>query len=339
MLNPNLTPAAHHEFVRSEGGLFWSSTGFAVARYVSGMELEPLLDGSSFEPLLHGPRESDPTMVSLSPISHPFFTLQLRAWRQIKTDLALGEGTDNSQAIARLNSYGAAMKQEELQQVDDYSNVGFGLTDPQFTIHFASVVANASMAKLIDVGAISQGRVPSLNMADYAAILQSNWFSRLMHTGTAADFGYWAETGKFQNDYFLPVPRLSGLEARKDKAGKWLVAAGVADRRAMHSSMEEEKTTGCPVAYRHYTVEQAQHLGQRHAANLQALGHATLEDQDGGAIHVTLEQTSISAILQAWGGKILEYTNTYGEPRYDSQIETFLHYRTNQSGFQDVLAA
>jgi hypothetical protein len=342
MLNPAINPEEHHSFVRNEGGLFWSSSGFAAAEYVAGMDFEPLQDGSPFEPLPdNNPRRpQDPTMIGLEPISHPLFDLQLRTWRQMQQDLALGEISDNTNRIARLNSYGAAIDNAALELVDQYSNIGFGLTDPQFTLHFSSLVATACMARLVDAGAIPQEQIGSLNMADYATMLQSNWFSRLMHTCTPANFGYWAETGKYATNYFMPVYHLTGLSAHEDRSGKWLVTAGAADRKAMRDSLkEDEKSTGCPVVYKHYSLAEGQTLGLRYAEHLQALGHAVLDSFDDGTTQVHLDQTPITAMLHAWGGKIHGYVAAYGEPRYDKQTQMFVHTPLNPSGFQDVIAA
>jgi hypothetical protein len=78
---------------------------------------------------------------------------------------------------------------------DDQFNFMGGLSDFNFTWHFAGAIASTVVNASVKKGVITHEDAKNATLADMADIIQSQWFSNLMHTLAYAPNGLYARFG------------------------------------------------------------------------------------------------------------------------------------------------
>ncbi|HSX15209.1 MAG TPA: hypothetical protein VLF40_00265 [Candidatus Saccharimonadales bacterium] len=223
-----------------------------------------------------------------------------------------------------------------------YHTFGGGFSDMVFTWHFSAGVANAVMDFFVDEGVLSQEQKNAFGLGDWADIIGSDWFGRLMHmtaltaNGAYLSFGTYlsayrkhafAHALKERFDTELEDNKLPPLtndiftyhEHQDPADGRTYAAAGLAPAvlGVLRTAMQDgHKSAGCPVARKSVLLPADQVQDDPHTKQLVADGTLTAVPERSTDEHIrfTQETTAIDRTLQLFASQLRRYEAAHGTP-------------------------
>lgn len=319
--SPSLAPSA----------VYKQHEGAAVFTYINNT----ILDYVAEQPILRiGKHESVPNDDSMKTI--------------IPSDFALyAVGRKLNHPFHRFNDINVI---EEFCDLDDATlrrmrhntSDSSGVADLDFTGHFAPGVAANIVGAFVQEGIISDAQHRAFTLTDYANIINTGWFSTIMHTFARAENGVYARFGSGAHDYktnalrsriigILPrdpktsnTPLFSYAEEAEPEDGYSYYSASVTPHfvRSLRKQLRRGgaiRTLGCPVARHNVTLddtlaEESRPVQELIQSNdLQPSGKQLREESD--RTHYELPYSTIDNALILLGQRLVTYDKIYGTPR------------------------
>lgn len=210
---------------------------------------------------------------------------------------------------------------------------GFG--DMGFTWHFSAGVANTVVDFFIDQGVMTQSQKDAFTLKDWANIIGSGWFSRLMHSmaltsnGVYLDFGdrhenygYRAFHAKLRSELLAnPLSELFTYQEQTEDGHRYATAALTPQftKNLRDEIYKNRRTIGCPVARNSIRLPADQLKKDDHLKELIANGALTVvgdPDKEGaGTVQLVQGWTAIDKTLAFVAMQLEQYEERFGTPR------------------------
>lgn len=232
------------------------------------------------------------------------------------------------------DGYLKLMAPDDAEAVRDitFSN---GLADLDFTWHFSAGVANAATWKMLDEGVINQTEYDELTLNDWAKMIESEWFSKLIHSMAFTDNSLWQNFGKapysftdtafedfLRQTYGQRVPALEVYKLEDTSSETGLHTFGAKVNYVLKNLLRESlraqmgNSVGCPVARLALRMEQETIDSNVHAQRLIESERIEIDQTTDGRVALRQKQTIISDALQIFAGQLRAYEEKYGTPYF-----------------------
>lgn len=210
-----------------------------------------------------------------------------------------------------------------------------GFADLTFSWYFSAAVANSVADHLVQQGAITAGQKNALTLTDWANMVSSKWFSKLMHSlalnrnNAYRQFGKnikSVQEGAFGDMLRRNIPTLGdeplfggvGLQEAGSSPADIAVSLSRELTKRIRAEMREavDGSVGCPVARTSlllpHTFTHNPHLQDLLAAEEV---HIIAEQSNDSHLRVVQGQTSIDDTLQLIATQLRDYQTRFGNPQ------------------------
>lgn len=238
------------------------------------------------------------------------------------------------------------LSEQDLAGTKNKGIYNYGIDDRGFPWNFSAGVAAATVHAFVRDGLLEGEHAGSLGLRDWAEILRSTWFSRVMHSlafthnGIYQHFG--AHPGDFGNNsldtqlnerlrYAFKVTDESiertletfvevdpehdthSLGAKIDPAARTILRLAMSSNNILGGELRG--STGCPVARKVTRMPRAEAMANPHVIELIERGIFSVMP-DSSADNVQIEQavTGIDRTLRVHADKLDEYDRRFGMP-------------------------
>ncbi len=229
-------------------------------------------------------------------------------------------------------SYGITQEDTNGASYHGVFNSGFG--DQDFPWHFSAGVASNVVDRLVYGKHLPPDVARNMSLTDWANIINTGWFSGLVHSLAFASNGFYGVFGKYLDSY-----RHNGLikhvsartsvsnEIKLLEAGREVepldgysyltVSASKPLLAAIRKTMNRDRSIGCPVARHATRLFPGMITEDPHTRNLIALERLTVKGDESAddMVRVTQEYSAIDNSLLVLAKKLKEYDALYGTPR------------------------
>lgn len=240
---------------------------------------------------------------------------------------------------ARINQ--TSDDEEAIQQHTLIRKIG----DQEFPWYFSAGVANAVALEFVESGALTKEEYANISLTDWATMISSEWFRKLMHSMAFTSNGIWAQFGSGVYSYHPGAlwkkvesklkPRLytvgtltdstfSMLEVQdrlEPSEGKVYKTAKLHPeiKRVLIQEMRRERggSVGCPVARLACRVS-IEELENPRVMRLLGRGLLTAEEGVDDTVVLRQEMTAIDRTLILFAKQLIGYDRTHGTPQYTS---------------------
>lgn len=228
-------------------------------------------------------------------------------------------------------------------------NEGFG--DINFTWHFAPALAVAVVRQFASDGLIAHEDIERLTLNDWANVIGSGWFSKLVHSMAFTRNGVYRQFGVGSDDYGSNKLRLTlaqgtgqpvhfrildtdmAVEPHENNR-EYLIARITPALQSLLRKQMHDKTadsTGCPVARRALRLSHLRSDSNSHLLHMIETGAMSLKSQNEEIRTYEQEYTAIDRTLALIADQLDEYERMYGVPVYDRRTLTLQHERLEPS--------
>lgn len=237
------------------------------------------------------------------------------------------------------NRYG--ITKEDMERARQFTVFQAGLGDFDFPWEFSLCVADNIVRQGVEEGKMSAKKYRDFTLRDWAGLLQSGWFSDVIHSMAFTGTGVYRSLGSSFEDYQTDSIRSwlvrDGI-LPEDVARPFIItaeaAAGSAGSVPLRAQLTKETTLalrkvirqagdtrGCPVARHAATLSPDLVRQDPHLRSLVERGTMQVYDKSSGTVVVRQEQTAIDELLQLLGNKFREYERVYGTPQLFIDVE------------------
>lgn len=225
---------------------------------------------------------------------------------------------------------------EDTRESGAYTFFDSGFNDLNFPWHFSATVANAVVDFFVSEGVITQQQKDAFTLRDWADVIGSGWFSRIMHLMALTSNGSYGSFGQMLTTY-MPGALTRRLAERKyvahndaplftykaqvdPQSGLTHHTAVLRDEviRAMRASMRAtQKSVGCPVARYSVLLPEAEVTSNPHVQHLIRNGTLQVvpERSHNGMVRLIQEQSAIDKTLTFFAHQLDQYDRSHGTPR------------------------
>ncbi len=239
---------------------------------------------------------------------------------------------------------------EDIVATEGKGIYNYGLDDRGFPWNFAAGVAAAAVHAFVRDGKIESAQAASLGLGDWAELIASDWFSKIMHslafTHNSIYQHFGAEMSDFNVDSFETQlnDRLRFAYAVTDKSIEHALVTSVGEsphgrryearlnsdartllRQAMTSQriaeLNARGSTGCPVARRVTRLPAERARQNPHVTDLADRGiFNIIPDSKPGYVQIEQPLTAIDRTLLLHAEKLEEYDRRFGMPVPDDSV-------------------
>lgn len=219
------------------------------------------------------------------------------------------------------------ISEDDREQAQRYSFTPDPFEDTDFTVHFAVGIANAVVDSYVDRGDITQAQKDAYQLKDWADLIQSGEFRKLMHVMTFTASGVYRLFGSSVGDYEKgAVEKI--LRSYKGPETESILIGTHLDTGVMKNLREALKkrpdSKGCPVARKKVDVNPEDLEGDPHIKRLLESGIWSVaingvSDDSGNEKKVRLTQntTVIDRTLMLTADLLTRYDEKYGTPHIE----------------------
>ncbi|HVX48310.1 MAG TPA: hypothetical protein VHA05_03075 [Candidatus Saccharimonadales bacterium] len=240
-----------------------------------------------------------------------------------------------------IEGLGVTSDDKDIAEATDKEIFSGGFSDREFTWHFAGAMAGAAVNRFAQDKKISENEAGELTLGDWADVIGSMWFSKLMHQLAFTRNGLYRRFGQDANDYLWNsfeehLEREGGIDIPAGKKG--LIVRERAEplegfmyltaeldpeiREKLRALMRQSRrssggrgSTGCPVARRSTRMAAEHFVSDLHAETLVKNGILSVRSRSEETVHVEQEATAIDRTLELIAWQLDEYDRLYGTPR------------------------
>lgn len=215
---------------------------------------------------------------------------------------------------------------------------GQGLSDPDFSWHFAPALANSVTLQMVQDGEINVEQQQGLTLHDWANIIGSGWFSALIHRMAYTRFGTYGQFGTRHQHYqayglekylrevtndpkHFRTDLFNFSEAYEPEDGYTYKVATLSDncKASLQSRMKKDddtRATGCPAARHNFSLDVDTIDNDRHVQALVDRGQLAIKGTANALGHrqASLELSAIDHALAAQADLLDRYAYNYGTP-------------------------
>lgn len=337
--NPNAgTVADRHEFMRGEGFVLYTATNLRALDLISNTPLVRAKGTSYTSMVAHLVASSDAEGITQSNAGLHLATRAITLSNPMITSNNMNDNRLRDKLGVTTND-NKALKGKHIFRD--------GLQDRPFPWNFSAGLASIAVQAMVDDEKIDDEQAAELGLVDWANIIGSGWFGRLMHsmafTHNGMFQGYGQEIQDFRRDRLAedltgtlvgrmqlgedPVSRVVDTHYEKEEiSGDIYLTASLSPytrqllRLAMRyqTSVEDFKrdSIGCPVARKtaHLPVDALD--TNPHLKFLESRGIFELKPDEGGAtVRVQQSSTAIDRTLTLHAELLERYDKKYGMPQ------------------------
>lgn len=325
------------EFMRGEGFVFYTSVNNRLIEHASSQDLLP-----------YACRKYDAghyaDMLRCSPgITQANLGLLMATHAITKSIPGLAMGTSFRDAMD--------ISPEDIEATRSMGTHAAGLADREFPWYFAAGMADAAVKAFVREEKISAETAGQLTLGDWANLIGSGWFSKLMHNLAFTHNGIYQRFGANENDYVagaieekirsdmradISIERnllIVNEETEASDGATYLTASldpvfrkALRDMMSKHDHNIARTSTGCPIARKTARVSKEYLATNPHVQELIGKGIlAIAKDIDDNYVQVEQEYTAIDRTLLLFSDQLDRYSKIHGTPHIDNERDKVTH--------------
>lgn len=218
------------------------------------------------------------------------------------------------------------------KKLAERKTAGYGFADIDFTWHFAAGLANEVTDFFVDEGVITREQKNNFNLHDWATIIGSGWFSKLVHQMTPTSNGNYGQFGNTIYDYvgkqlYMKLIGRKIIDANTllfefqqqteplEDASYDTAILSKSAIKGLRGLMTQNDSIGCPVARysAHFDADDVHN--NPHLKNLVASGRLSVDGaRPNGKVRVSQQMTAIDNTLAFFALQLDNYGAAYGTP-------------------------